>query len=411
MQISSSVIWVSGVLLSLSSQPVECDSETVNRDSSLVRQLGSLDFEIREAAQWDLLRLGVQVLPALRDGLLSNDLEIKHRCAWLIPAIEQAEWSRKAEAYEADHKGAHKHDLPLQNEYENLVGTDPSARKLYSEIMRTNGTFLQRVADAHDRGRGAFERRCRELYPMWNHKAQELVKVCSGDLAALLLVGAVFKVDAVYHVDQPNPQGKRNHIVDLLGNPGVGEAVRSKKVGKAVSRLLVAWAESRDFLEPFFLHHFLFFVYTENFKEGLVVVRRVIQKESVFEPAVGIAVLAKVGGKDVADELEMLWGDQRVLLHSHRMDDGEFRLGDQALAESMRSAGEDPTEFGMVDLPALMLKPGEDFWTVPVYGFVSDEDRRKALKEWKDGRRLRFLGNLWSGCKALLKQWKDREAR
>lgn len=381
------------VIFSFPSPQITFASDERDQAAFLVRKLGSLSFMEREAAHKELMLFGSMALPALHDGLKSNDLEVKQRCKQLIPTIEQAEWAQKADAYETDRKGEQQCALPLQKEYEKLMGTDPFARRLFAEILRTNGAFLQRIVDATDGRQKVYERRCRELLPSLNatkeldSTKEQVGKLRHGDLAVLLLVAAIFKVD------QPISYRERNHLADLLGNAGVGEAVKDQKIGKAFSLLLVVWVQSQR-LSSSTLEYFLHFVYTEKFKEGLVVVRQMIHAKGHNEPwphirAVGVKVLAEFGDKEVTDELEKLCKDQRILFHTPDKDPVEIRLGDQALAASMLRAGANPRDFRMVEFPTSVLTPpGMDLWTVPLYGFVSDSDRRKTVKEWeqKKGR-------------------------
>jgi hypothetical protein len=359
----------------------------------LVQQLGNPNFAVREAAHKELLLLGPAALPALRDGLRSYDLEVKRHCKDIIPSIEQAEWAWKADAYETDRAVQQKYDLPLQKEYEKLIGTDLDARKLFAEVVRTNGEFLQQLVDAADGRRKVYELKCRKLCPPLKDIGEidttvaQVKKVCAGDLAALLLAATILKVD------QPVKWNNRNHVADLLGNTSVGEATKDKKIGKAFSRLLVAWAQSQR--DSITLGYFFYFVYMHDFKEGLIVVRQVIQAKSHIKPspdfrAVAVAVLAKVGGKAVVDELENLQRNQSVLFHTSDKDPPviEIGIGNQALAALMLLEGVNPKDFGMVEFPGFVsTPPGTDHnWIVPLYGFLSDSDRRKTQKKWRSGK-------------------------
>ena len=399
MRLSLSTTCLISVLFGITAPQITSASDGRDQAAFLVRKLGSLSFVDREAAHKELMRLGSAALPALRDGLKSDDLEIKRRCKELIPAIEKAEWAQKANAYEMDRKGEQQSPLPLQKEYEKLVGTDPSARTLFAEILRTNGAFLQQMVDASDGRKKVYEMKCRAIFPSSNDgieldaAMEQVGKMPPGDLAALLLVADVFKVD------QPVSYSDRNHIADLLGNPGFGEGVKSQKIGKAFSHLLVIWAQNQRFSSTTF-QYFLHFVYTEKFTEGLVVVRQMIQATGHNEPnlnirAVGEKVLAEVGGKGVNEELDNLRKDQRVLLRTRDQESPlEIRLGDQALAAFIFRAGANPREFGMAEYPACVLTPpGIDLWRFPLYGFTSDRDRRKAVKEWSSSQSKKQNGS------------------
>jgi hypothetical protein len=94
--------------------------------------------------------------------------------------------------------------------------------------------------------------------------------------------------------------------------------------------------------------------------------------------ATAVAVLGKVGGKEVAGELAKLWEDETPLAAGV----DPFRLGDQALAVSMLLAGDSLKGSGLRPTVIALKGPGQ-FWTATIYQFASDADRKAALKKWK----------------------------
>lgn len=400
MRLVASAALLISVLLGLMCPGRTSASEKSDHAPLLVRQLGDSSFAVREAAHKELMQIGVAALPALHEGLKSNDLEVKRRCKELIPTIEKAEWARKADAYEMDIKGEQKHPLPLQKEYEKLIGKGASARKLFAEIVRRNGKFLQRMADAKGCRKKVYEMKCKELFPVLKDRQEldaaleNVGKFCHADLAALFLVAVLYKVD------QPVEWNDSNHVADLLGNPGVGEAVKNRKIGKAFSRLLVAWAQCQLSVRRSgiwsinIVGYFFYFVYKEKYTDGLVIVRKVIHRKAHHRPwpsfsAIGVAVLAKVLGKDGVEELEKIRKDQSVLFHTPGKAPVEIRLGDQALGELILLAGANPKDFGMDEFPGYVVTPPgvEPGWDIPLYGFRSDKDRRRALRKWEREKR------------------------
>jgi hypothetical protein len=133
--------------MALSALPA-ADPNPAEKAAALVKQLGSPRFAEREAAVKAPVKLGPAALPAVRAGLRSGEPEVKARCGQLLPQLEQADWALKSDAHLADHDGKGRHDLPLRETYEKLAGTDPAARKLYAEMLRTSGPLLRRMADA-----------------------------------------------------------------------------------------------------------------------------------------------------------------------------------------------------------------------------------------------------------------------
>ncbi len=351
-----------GLSLVVAATPAEQAAE-------LVRKLGSARFDDRKAAEEGLLRLGPAALPAVQEGLKSGDAEVRSRCRRLIPQIELEDRARRADAYAADVDGKRRHDLPLREEYEKLAGTSQAARRLFAEMVRANEPLLRKVAADRARGRDAYREECRTL--------KDAGKAGAGQLAALLLVSLVLKED---RADWNGP----TCFAHLLGNPGLREAVRDRKLGKPLGRLLLEWADRQDIRQWSSVQCFLSFVFQEGWKDGLPVVRRAIRaKQTGHASALAVTVFGKVGGKAVATELEKLWGDETVLFTSPDKHQAKARMGDQALAASIRLEGKDPTDYGMKHIDLIIRGPSNRVWQAPVYWFASDADRKAALKKWK----------------------------
>jgi hypothetical protein len=350
----------------------------LHKAAALVEQLASSAFADREVAQKELLKLGPAALPALCNGLKSQDLEVRRRCEQLVALIEKGEWSRKADAYAADRAGTQRHDLPLQAPYEKLVGTGPAARKLFAECVRTNGPFLQQVASARGPGLAVLQVRCREFHASMDPEG-DAQKLKAGDLATLLIASIHLK-------DEGSNWQEPTSVAHLLGSPGFRQAVQNRKTGEAFRRLLLAWVQSRGAADVLAQQCFLHFVQHAEFKEGLAVVQALVQDKNanpVNIRAVGLAVLGKIGGKDAAPALEKLWSEETALFTAPDDSGAQGRLGDQALAASMRLAGKDPKAYGMAVFEVTLKGPGNTAWQAPIQWFTSDEDRRAALRRWK----------------------------
>jgi hypothetical protein len=358
----------------LSSGPPESPAAMA---AALVDKLGSARFKDREQAERDLVRIGTDALPAVRAGLKSADAEIRSRCQRIVAVIEEeerrrqdADLCRKARAYAEAAQAKGRQDLPLREAYEKLVGSGSSARKLYAQAVCSNVRLLHEVATDKSRGRQAYETRCRQL-------AEAPNAVETGELAALLLISAV--------LGDASDWNESASVSYLLGNTrGPVKAVRDGEHGKALRRLLVGWAEGQAVADLTSLQRFLTFVGMEKCKEGLPLVRRLIRDKGaagVNLRAAGVAVLAEVGGKGVAAELQQLWDDETELFRSP--DGHKARLQDHALGASIRLAGKDPRNYGVQGMNVMLKGFGAEVWEAPLYWFASNEDRGAAFKKWR----------------------------
>jgi hypothetical protein len=351
----------------------------------MVKKLSSRDFAERAAADKELLRLGPAALPALREGLKSGDAEVRSRCKGLVGRIEDIEWKHRVDAYAADVDGKQSHDLPLLKTYEKLVGSGLPARKLFAECLRTNGTLLQTATGERGPALEAFKKQCQVLYAPQKKGKKAVFKTGAGDLATLLLISAALKDESATLKDVGGGW-ERPSVADLFGNAGLDDAVKDRETGEAFRRLLTAWADTRSAANYRSRQYFLYFVQAAEFKEGLPVVQRWIRNKDspkgTFLP-MAISVYGKIGGKDAAAELEKLWGDETVLFMADKSG-AKGRLGDQALAASIRLAGKDPKDYGMTGIELLLRRPGEQLiWSISTHWFSSDDARRAGLKKWR----------------------------
>src|SRR4051812_2377579 len=63
--------------------------------ADLIKQLGAEDFATRDAASNELLKIGPDALPALKEALKSDDPSIQSYAEYLVPRIEGAREGRR----------------------------------------------------------------------------------------------------------------------------------------------------------------------------------------------------------------------------------------------------------------------------------------------------------------------------
>src|SRR5262249_26290763 len=200
-----------------------------SKAAALVKQLGDKRYATREAAAKQLIEMGPAAVPALTAGTKSEDEEVRNRSIALLPQAKAAEWKRRAEAYRKDEDGKLKHNLPLLTAWEKLTGKpDAGSRKMFAEMIRTNGELLELAATDPTRASEAVKAKCRTM----GSQATAVTKQVSaepGDLAALFFVhGRVGKNRADWR--------SLDHPAYLLANPGLSDAIASKEIGGAIRR-------------------------------------------------------------------------------------------------------------------------------------------------------------------------------
>jgi|SRR5262245_12335438 len=364
-------------------QPGDPGTPEHARASELVRQLGDAKFSTRDAAAKKLLEMGGSAVAALQDGAKSGDEEVRTRCAALIPKVKVAEWNRRADAYVADVDGKQKHDLPLLAEFEKAVGkSDAAARKLFADMVQTNGELLELVATDPKRGKAAHLTRANELVGRLQQRPPAKVDVA--DLAAIVLVDTA--VGAELGPGAESTTTLLNHFDAVVGKVG-------KDFGPDLRRLVVRWVEVRlpPSQDP---------GYRKVAEVGFNVIGGAphpdflpVLVKIVYARAVGpwamaaIRTIALVDGKEAAAALEKIMLDKSLTFKARDRGNrlGEYRLGDYALAASLRKHNRKFADFGL---------KGQDWFAWDVQDveasgydflhFASDEARTKGVQKWKE---------------------------
>jgi HEAT repeat protein len=356
------------------------------RAAELVRQLGHPRFAVREAAAKQLLEMGGAAVPALTAGTKAADEEVRTRSAALLPKVWAAEWKKRADAYLADADGKHKHDLPLLAEFEKLTGPPtPGSRKLFAEMVRTNGDLLQVTATTPGAAPAALRSRCQTLNDNLLTTGQQLPGEL-GDLAAVLFVGG--RVTSA-NADWRSP-GDAAH---LLANPAVGEAIGSADVGPAMRRILVRWGETRPADDLVSQQFFGLAVRNRPFPEAVPVLVKLAKSKTASMlnvRAVAIDALSKVGDREARAALAGMMDDATPMFRGFGAGEPDYRLGDWAFAALVAADKKNPADYEMAHEMTFGLRFGADRGQVvrlTLRTFTSDEARQKALKKWKDEAR------------------------
>lgn len=352
--------------------------------SELVKQLGDTKFAVREESAKKLLEMGRTSIAALRDGAKSDDEEIRSRCVSLIAKVKAAEWKRRADAYVADVDGKQQHDLPLLAEFENAVGRpDASARKLFADMMRTNGELLDVVAIDSKRGKAACLERAKALLDQLRRQPK-VAKIDVADLATIVLIDSAAGA-------QPDPGAEATVRLIHMFNATVANI--GQDVGPEVRHLIARWALVRLglFKDPDYRivpDVFFQFVAQSRFPEIVPVLVKIVHSREAGPWAVrAVRSIADLDGKEAAEALEKIMLDKSLTFkakdRANRV--GEYRIGDYALAASLRKHNKNLADFGL---------QGQDWfaWNVQdaeasgydFLKFANEEARTKAVQKWKE---------------------------
>jgi RNA polymerase sigma factor (sigma-70 family) len=373
---------------------------TADEPATLVRQLGSPAFAVRQAAEKKLRALGPRAKSAVRAGLTSEVPETARRCEAILKAIRREQfWPRFAK----------------------LIGDDADARALYGAILSLprNVELIEAAEERPKRAAKLYADREKELEEKCTDRSDPKNTiwhpqlVTAAEMAGFLYLGTFPGAEKV--------GGQRNSFLmydrDMWQNTAYpfSAALKAGPLNVGAGRLLVKWTETRfgrrDF--PKGLNGAMAFGLKEMVPAAKQYLLRV--KPIGYEHALCLAVIGKLGTKEDIPFLAK-FADDRTEATGFYVDypgdnepRGEFRPGkdcatqmrDTAVAMTLVLSGqtrEQLDEFGFFASrymprgpvgqgPPPPLPPvgrrrrSDDPFSPTSIGFIHDADREAAHKK------------------------------
>jgi hypothetical protein len=348
-----------------------------NNAFDLVRRLGSESYRERELASEQLLKLGLAARPALEQGLTDADLEIRHRCEDILPAVMEVDFKNRIAAFLADKDGKGDYNVPQWRYFRKVAGSDPAARQLFCEMLQGDTLSLLRDCSDHAGREGeVLERYLR-------HLQQKMYQPFAGrppgqfgraELAAVLFIGGL----------DPASTGRQLGpyiICNMLYQQAARNAVLDGPAAPVLKTLLLRWMRNQTNEQV--VMQLGQIIQNLNLKEGQTFLAEVIKEKRVrgFILAHVVISLARVGGKEQVPVLESLLSDEttlgRIQLNTLA---GDTQIKDVALGMLVHLTGQSHKDYGfsfLAEQPALL-------WAPNYLGFSTQQQREAAHKKWKD---------------------------
>jgi outer membrane protein assembly factor BamB/tetratricopeptide (TPR) repeat protein len=153
----------------------------------LIQRLGDRSFAAREAAAARLTKLGLKCREQLADGLKAADPEIRRRCRLILSDVLDAQLAANIERFKADKDGKQQYDIPGWTRFQETIGSDPAARRLFTRMLQQEPALLE-AADRDNKTLAVVLRtRIRQLYRGLTARIPtQRVKVSAGSVATVL---------------------------------------------------------------------------------------------------------------------------------------------------------------------------------------------------------------------------------
>jgi hypothetical protein len=393
----------SGVLLAADSdRSLPAVSEQA-RAEHLVAQLGAASYERREQAAHSLQEIGAAALPSLRSAIAHSDLEIRYRAQDLLERIELVEQTRVLREFLSSGDPALGELLHGWKRFARLVGHDLSARALFAHMHQEEPEIMRLC----DRSGPELSNLIEERSLQFRSSSQRAAT--AGMSPATLAVFLFIMLDP-----QTELSGGANSLMSVVLRQSQISDMLSEEGNSAFRRLMTRWIADADEVPPSQRVHV---AVTYSLETGVVPALELIRSQargSQIQNA--IFAIAKLGGPDHLADLEPLLVDDSVLaehqqgnaarhlpsqvrevarhlaefeaqqyvdaMHADAPDAEEVAYSslvcDVALVAMLHLTGQNPHDYGFTK-----LRPNKYFYEHNTAGFDSQQQRARALSQWR----------------------------
>jgi hypothetical protein len=387
-------------------------AQELSKARELVQQLGSEQFNEREAAEEELVKMGRAARVALIEGVNTDpSQEVRTRCQTLLPKANALEMKARLEVFLADTEGKYEHDLPGWREFRATVrgewrlmgysladtSLDKAARTVYVEILSSpiNRQIAMAVGGPPSELTGLVSGRRQELY---NQKYGRVV-VVGGVVTSSPALRREPTVDDIVTLlfaesyAKTRPAGRNVAISVLLNSSGfIGAAQASDDKGKVYRAIAIAWLDSRQ--DPFDMQYAMTIASNLGLTEQAVqlAVRLFETKGAqVYTRGNAASTLARLGNKSHIPLLEKAFKDDGILGIARVTTPGvpvnewptyEIQVRDVALAVSIILAGEKLEDYGFADMFKANGNAVGTAYSHTRY-YLEEGKRQAAFDKWK----------------------------
>src|SRR5207248_1334861 len=160
---------------------------TADKIASVIAELGSEEYAVRESASEELTHIGLPAFSALEAAANHPDREVRYRSQRVLGIIRRHDIERRLEAFLSGKDDSDDYPLPGWNRFSKAYGDGPEQRKLFVEMTRADAELMRAIEEN--------PRRAAETLVVRVHQAQQAMQfsnqpVALGQVAASLFVAA-----------------------------------------------------------------------------------------------------------------------------------------------------------------------------------------------------------------------------
>lgn len=376
---------IAALLLSMAAPGADTRSNEVSpadiaKARDLIKLLADKKFRVRDAAEKQLVSLGLASLDALKEGEKHPDLHVQERCRLLQPQIRSLTLQKRIDRFVANRDGPIPSDLPFAQSFLKLTDDSPEARKLYTDVLLVNPQLLDAVDQDKTKGISAFQAFCQEIqqqtqYVQGIDYREQQKLITRGHVALYFLLSSELSADKTGRIS--------NYGYTFMNAPTLNETlVKDEPANAPFRKLFLNWIEKEP--QPYMVQRGVQIAADAKMKEALPLVLKLINRKDLqgYSRAQTALLLTRVGTKEHIKEMEPLLEDKTVIGNvgiNNKM--GSVQMRDVALAVCIKLSGQKISSYPF----DVMQGADDNLHQSYIYcAFTSDERREEAHKQYKD---------------------------
>lgn len=387
--------WGVGVLFFLSvmypmhAQEKEAAASLENATSAqLVEQLGANDYQIREAAEAEILTRDEEVIPLIEAARKSPDPEVRMRATAIYRLLSQRLRSERLQRFLTTDDDV---ELPGWKRFRAQNGDDPATRKLFVTMLENEWDLLDTMEKQPYLIDYLFYQRANKLRGSFQFPNQRQ-SVNEGSAATMFFVASQPDV----RITHPAMEQMRF----LLATPQLSGNLQDPENHKPLMSVFEHWLKANIEMGRFTSEMRFVVLATcmrENISSGMVLAKQMLDDRARPLHEEGVAQLnfainseqqmmyamlaiAKLGSRDDIPELEKFFDDSTPIdTHLTVGEQMTTEIRDVALLAVLHLSGKDPKDYGF----SRLATDPSFVYNVRSIGFLSADERDAAFEKWE----------------------------
>lgn len=346
-------------------------SSPPERISQLITDLGSEEFNVREAASDELTRIGLPAFTALESAASHADREVRYRSQRILGLIREHDLKRRLEAFLSGKELEGEYPLPGWTRFKKTYGDQAQTRSLFVEMQRADAELMRALEEGPQPAAETVAQRTAQLQESLRLGMQQ--QLAPGQVAAALFVAAEEDVKLSTQALQL--------LLNQCYQPSFREAVNKEGLPRKMLASIISRSDDTAAYQAMQV------AYQLNMPEGIVPALRILNNKgaarSSYMTAYALVTIARSGDSAHLPLVEkQLTDNARIVQSQQNMVMLEIQLRDAALAAAILLTKQELKDFfdfqGKTQPPdpqSIILNPS-------LIGFKNEEDRAAVFKKW-----------------------------